>query len=187
MSVTNRLSEPLNSTISFIPCRNGSTNLLSSYALDGKAYTIYFFLGDLPARATTEMTGQVCSQAQNCIGSVYTFSSNLEVREGEHCGNCVDQRAAGLLSGAQIPITGMLLSVAKDTSTPELSSLEPDGVQTYLDQQLQWLAFDVSNLNPFISNPYDQLTMTLTSFLKRIPQELALTFRSLFRERGSLS
>ncbi|KFY12493.1 hypothetical protein V491_06774 [Pseudogymnoascus sp. VKM F-3775] len=112
------------------------------YALNGKAYTTYFFLGDLPAGATTKMTDQVRSQARNCIGSMYTFSSNLEVREGEHCGNCVDQRAAGLLSGAQIPITGMLLSVAKDTSTPELSSLEPDGVQTYLDQQLQWLAFD---------------------------------------------
>jgi hypothetical protein len=59
------------------------------------------------------------------------------------CRNCAAQKKAGVLSTAQFPITSALLSTAKSPEIPELQSLEPEGVESYLTMNLHWRAVEV--------------------------------------------
>src|SRR3954469_11508217 len=114
---------------------------LHRYALNGRPYTLHFYFGNPPSGEV-----RAYSQAPNHVGSVYTFSSQLEVAEGSSsggCRNCAEQKKNGVLSTAQVPITSALLSTAKNPDIPQLQSLEPQGVENYLTTNLQWIAVQV--------------------------------------------
>ncbi|KAH0556698.1 hypothetical protein GP486_005511, partial [Trichoglossum hirsutum] len=102
------------------------------YGLNGKAYTIHFFIG-----VTDDEIG-ILSRHPNHVGSVYTFSSNLEPRSNAGCDNCEEQKASGVLSKAQIHITSVLLGHALNPGIHGISSLVPDDVKGYLTAQLNW-------------------------------------------------
>jgi tyrosinase len=81
------------------------------------------------------------------VGSVYTFSSSLELRDtATQCGNCLAQKKQGILSTAQVPITSALLSHARNPDIPALNSLEPEAVENYLVEHLTWRAVAVNFL-----------------------------------------
>ena len=123
---------PFTSDLELIAC--------TRYALNGSPYTIHFFLGDAPAGAASTY-----ARADNHIGCVYTFSSRLEheAPESAGCQNCAAQKKKGVLSTAQVPITSPLLSTAKNPQIPQLQSLEPEGVESYLTANLHWRAVEV--------------------------------------------
>lgn len=118
--------------------------LFSSYGLNGKPYTIHFFLGPVDGEPS------VYSQHPNRIGILYTFSSKHEVSHDAagdakpKCENCADQKAAGVLSRGQIVLTRALLKVASDPSIPDINTLESEDVNSYLARNLIWRAVDVS-------------------------------------------
>jgi tyrosinase len=89
------------------------------YALQGRPYTIHFFLG-APSGDLAPL-----SQHLNHIGSIYTFSNAAELRAASHCPNCIAQRTSGVLSKAQIHITSVLLAHALDERRDGISSLVP--------------------------------------------------------------
>jgi tyrosinase len=127
---------------------------LYSYALNGASYYINFFLGAPPADTDDFLPTDAY------VGSVYTFSSNLEPEgtSAGHCHNCLDQRSHGVLSTAQIPLTKAILRLAKDPNNSELQSMEAHEVERYLERNLEWrgtvaievcigcLVFDISPL-----------------------------------------
>jgi tyrosinase len=103
------------------------------YGLGGRAYTIHFFIGAPPAEVSSY------SQHTNHIGSVYTFSSPVELQNESHCENCIAQKASGVLSKAQIPITSVLLNHALDENRHAIETLKPADVNHYLISQLEWV------------------------------------------------
>lgn len=123
---------------------NNHPPFVLSYGLNGKPYTIHFFLGPVNGEPS------VYSHHPNRIGILYTFSSRVEVSQDAggdakpKCGNCADQKAAGVLSRGQIVLTRALLKVASNPSIPNITSLEPEHVISYLAQNLNWRAVDVS-------------------------------------------
>ncbi|KAL4862058.1 common central domain of tyrosinase-domain-containing protein [Aspergillus spectabilis] len=90
------------------------------YALDGAPYHIHFSLGIPPPDADAFW------RADNYIGSIYTFSSNLE--------------PSGVLSTAQIPLTSAILQAAKYPNKSGLHTMEPGEVEPYLESNLTWRA-----------------------------------------------
>ncbi|KAF8534625.1 common central domain of tyrosinase-domain-containing protein [Trichophaea hybrida] len=118
------------------------------YALNGKAYTIHFFLGDADGEVVP------LSKHHNHIGSVYTFSSRLEINGNDipGCDNCKKQKSRGTLSTAQVPLTNVLLRHAKDQARKGLETLLPDHVETYLAKNLKWKVTEVSKSGILLSS-----------------------------------
>ena len=79
------------------------------------------------------------------VGTVYTFSSQLELEGQGNCQNCVEQRKAGILSRAQLILTEKLINQANDTTVQEINSLEPDEVEDYLTKHLSWKIVETEN------------------------------------------
>ncbi|KAJ2985275.1 hypothetical protein NUW58_g5624 [Xylaria curta] len=97
------------------------------YALEGCAYTIYFFLSK-----TQKLT------RENCVGSVYTFSSRIpETPNATGCSACQEQKNNGVLSAAHVPITHCL-SACYLRANSGLTSLNLREVDTYVQQRLHW-------------------------------------------------
>lgn len=48
-----------------------------------------------------------------------------------------------MLSTAQVPITSTLLHTAKNIAIPDLTSLNPEGVENYLTQNMTWRAVEI--------------------------------------------
>jgi tyrosinase len=81
------------------------------------------------------------ASADSYIGSIYTFSSSLEeTGMTAACHNCLEQKKEGVLSTGQIPITNVILACAKDPSRPDLGSMDPEEVESYLEKNLSWRA-----------------------------------------------
>lgn len=59
--------------------------------------------------------------------------------------SCRQQKEAGTLSRAQVPLSLPLLSHAQDPSIPEFTSLLPDSVREYLQKNLTWKAMSNSS------------------------------------------
>lgn len=107
------------------------------YALNGRPYTIHFFLGSADRDEVT-----VLNKHPNHVGSVYTFSMDLEARrsyDNSGCGNCEEQKKAGTLAQAQIHLTSVLLRHVMDENRP-LESLVEEEVERYLVEKLEWKA-----------------------------------------------
>lgn len=72
---------------------------------------------------------------------MYTFGSKLEdSTNATRCGNCLDQRSEGILSTSQVPLTEAILHSVKYPGIPDLHTMEPDEVETYLETHLVWRA-----------------------------------------------
>ncbi|KAL2845414.1 common central domain of tyrosinase-domain-containing protein [Aspergillus pseudoustus] len=108
------------------------------YALQGTPYHIHFFLGTPPP---AEGDDSFSHAEETYIGNVYTFSSNLEPdANGSQCHNCLEQKSAGVLSTAQIPLTSAILKAAKQPDKTGLHSILPEEVESYLASYLTWRA-----------------------------------------------
>jgi tyrosinase len=106
------------------------------YALGGTPYTIHFFLGVVDEVIQT--FHKLITHHPNHIGSVFTFSSGVELNNNTGCQNCIDQRKAGRLSKAQIPITSVLLKHAGNPAISAISKIIPGQVEDYLTKNLHW-------------------------------------------------
>ncbi|KAJ5267299.1 hypothetical protein N7478_010107 [Penicillium angulare] len=103
------------------------------YALDGYPYKIKFFL-------------HVDDQNDIPLGEVYNFSTPLDLG----CGNCSTQKAQGVLSKAQVPITLHLHELVRErySGIPSLRSfsytpdeepgLQPNFISNFLEGALIW-------------------------------------------------
>ena len=108
------------------------------YALQGRAYTILFFIGDPPENVATYRTHA------NYVGSVYTFSSPIVGADGAvGCDNCKKQASAGILSKAQVPLTVPLMIQAERNPRFVSGPLEPDDVKQVLQVGLKWVFVEI--------------------------------------------
>jgi len=106
------------------------------YALNGRAYSILFFLGDPPQ----SLSGY--RDHENFVGIVYTFSTPVVDANGNaNCGSCANQKASKVLSKAQIPLTLPLLaklSTHPATGATPIGNVDPATVELILSRLLQW-------------------------------------------------
>ncbi|KAF3015587.1 hypothetical protein E8E14_008401 [Neopestalotiopsis sp. 37M] len=110
-------------------------------ALNGNPYTIHFFLGDVDS-SDVASTNNYATHPKH-VGSVYNFSTPLgpsEPGQPPSCENCVQQRDAGMLSLAQIPLTIPLYHEAASPTNDEINHLGTSEVEQYLTSQLNWIA-----------------------------------------------
>jgi hypothetical protein len=69
----------------------------------------------------------------------------MDIGEGEtQCSNCTNQKDAGVLSKAQVPITIPLLRLALDDGVDQINHLGSREVTPYLIQKLHWRTVTVS-------------------------------------------
>jgi tyrosinase len=100
------------------------------YALDGRAYTIEFYLGGPPGKPETHFA------RENYVGQVYTFGGGARNLEAS-CSNCKTQAEKGILSCGQVPLTIQLLHHSLD-DVHEHSIKDFNGVEEYLTKNLSW-------------------------------------------------
>jgi hypothetical protein len=114
-----------------------------SYALNGRPYTIHFFLGSPPADSEV---GTQFHKHPSHVGMVYTFSTQIanEDDSSGRCANCAKQKTAGILSRAQLHLTSPLVKHALDSERVHIRNLTREQVAGYLKDMLQWKAVDVS-------------------------------------------
>lgn len=109
------------------------------YALGGKSYTLHFFVGTVPD-ALPE--GATYNDLASHVGSIYTFSSSLELTGRGKCQSCIDQKKAGVLSKGQIVLTTKLIGQANNPDIRDINSLNRDEVERYLTDNLRWTAVE---------------------------------------------
>ncbi|KAI4209158.1 MAG: hypothetical protein LQ351_007874 [Letrouitia transgressa] len=110
------------------------------YALNGKAYSILFYIGEPTVPFSAAKTDP------HYLGSVYTFGAPVLSADGQTtCDNCGRQKAAKKLSKAQIPLTLPLIRRVQPISTgafgipaTPLGPLDPNAVERVLDVGLVW-------------------------------------------------
>lgn len=91
----------------------------------------------------------MASSHPNYIGSVNTFSFRAVSEDGTVlCSNCTSNKDEGALSTAQIVLTVPLYLITTDqrpgiAATGGLRDLQPDSVEAYLTDNLQWRAVSV--------------------------------------------
>ena len=125
------------------------------YALNGRAYAILFFIGELP-EDLSQYRG-----SDSFVGAVYTFSSPVETDDGSvACANCAEQMSEKELSKAQIAITLPLLAIAgqgreggPSEGAPEgavpgvgLGALDPETTEPFLRVGLQWKFVEIGGI-----------------------------------------
>lgn len=116
-----------------------TANQTCRYGLGGKSYTLHFFTGPVPDSLPEDCTYQ---DLPSYVGSVYTFSSALELNGRGACQNCVDQRKAGVLSRAQVVLTTKLISQANNPDITDINSMHHEEVERYLVKHLEWKAVE---------------------------------------------
>ncbi|KAK1514600.1 uncharacterized protein CCOS01_13881 [Colletotrichum costaricense] len=113
------------------------------FALNGRSYAVHFFVkGDVPSSPSEYRA------ALNHVGSIHTFSTDYWTAgntNGVDCQNCQGQQAEGVVAKAQVPITLELLfrAVSDGNAWADLTSLEPDHIEKYLEQHLKWVVVAV--------------------------------------------
>ncbi|RSL54058.1 hypothetical protein CEP51_014774 [Fusarium floridanum] len=95
------------------------------YCLDGKSYTLLFFLGEVDHTAPYD-------QQKNLVGSIFTFSTALK-EDAITCKNCYEQKRANVLSRAQVPLTRAVPIEHRETSATAMS---------YFQKYLKWTAIN---------------------------------------------
>ena len=106
------------------------------YALNGVPYKIFLFIGHPIQDRTASF------EMEYYVGSVYTFSSNINRPAEGQCQNCLNQKQQGILSSATIPITDALTSRVGQNGDG-LVSLRPEDVLNYLESRpLKFLVAD---------------------------------------------
>lgn len=104
--------------------------LYDRYALNGRSYTIEFYLGGPENQPKTHY------EPQNLVGRVYTFGGGMRSSEAA-CGNCKKQSDAGVMSCGQVPLTIELLHHALDhVHDHPIGSFNE--VEDYLKLHLRW-------------------------------------------------
>ena len=127
------------------PNLNGKENdyiinvIYDRYGLGGKPYSVHFFIGHAPDELPDGTTYQ---DFPGYVGTVYTFSSPLELTGQGVCQSCIEQRKAEVLSRAQVILTTKLIGQAKNPEIQEINSLEPGEVEEYLSKHLTWKAIE---------------------------------------------
>lgn len=115
------------------------------YALNGFAFTIRFFIGQVP-----DGHHSTIAQALTQVGEIYNFSDPVEMdRSG--CENCKKNMAEKLKTTGQIPLTNALLTRFKQQIPHEndagehsvLKSMTPEDVVPFLKQHFHWRVTDV--------------------------------------------
>lgn len=101
------------------------------YALNGRSYTIKFWLGGEPGDIDS-----IVGDAQNLVGQIYVFAGASADAGG--CENCHNQRDNKVLSRAQVPISIPVISQALDEKYRHLGSTQRDEVEAYLESHLHW-------------------------------------------------
>ncbi|KAK1639251.1 hypothetical protein BDP81DRAFT_345584 [Colletotrichum phormii] len=113
------------------------------FALNGRSYAVHFFVkGDIPSEPSQYRA------SPSHIGSIHTFSTDYWTAgntNGVDCQNCQNQQKKGVKAKAQVPITLELLfrAVSRNNAWSDLTSLEPDHVEKYLEQHLKWVVVAV--------------------------------------------
>lgn len=79
---------------------------------------------------------------ESYVGTIYTFSSTLELEGEGTCESCVEQRKASLLSKAQLVLTTKLIDDAHDHNNQEIEDLTTGAVDRYLTKHLTWKAVE---------------------------------------------
>lgn len=150
------MHQPLNCTPGIHPEPDATEYIITdrradprkSYALQGDAYTISFYLG-LDSEMGVLPPGGMPSSHPNYIGSVNTFSFRAVGENGTViCNNCTTQQGQGALSTAQIVLTVPLFLITTGqcpsaANTDGLRDMQPDSVEAYLAEHLQWRAVSV--------------------------------------------
>ncbi|EFW99188.1 tyrosinase central domain containing protein [Grosmannia clavigera kw1407] len=93
------------------------------YCLNGKSYSLLFFLGDVDPEAPY-------NQQKNLVGSIFTFSSALK-EDAITCKNCYEQKRVNVLSRAQVPLTRAVPIQHRENSAAALE---------YFQEHLKWTA-----------------------------------------------
>lgn len=125
-----------------IPCKSILT--CHRFALDGLAYTITFFLGDVPDHTAYDFADDL-----SAIACVYNFSSPVEGRGTDEtgCANCKKQRDEHALFTGQVILTDYLIehiTLGQPQRGLTLTTLDNDEVVAYLKKNLHWRITDVS-------------------------------------------
>ncbi|KAI3542090.1 hypothetical protein CABS02_10548 [Colletotrichum abscissum] len=110
--------------------------LYNRYALGGRSYIIYFFLGSNNSNASGNPQDNLWSE--DYIGSIHSFSRNWK-KSGVACANCVKQESIQQLSKGQVPLTLQLLKRAIDEDRwNDIKHLGSDHVLDYVKKNLHW-------------------------------------------------
>lgn len=113
------------------------------FALGGLAYSVTFFLGDVPNHTSYDFADD-----PSAISRVYNFSSPVEGRgiDETGCSNCKKQRDEHALFSGQVILTDYLIeliTLAQPQRGLTLMSLDNDEVVAYLKKNLHWRITDV--------------------------------------------
>lgn len=98
------------------------------YALNGRSYTIRFWLSNEP--------GVLEAENGITVGEVYVFGGITF--DTASCDNCSSQQDDKVLSRAQVPLTIPILSQALKEDYAHIGSANHDEVETYLEHHLHW-------------------------------------------------
>ena len=102
------------------------------YALNGRSYSILFFITDVPSPLGDYR------HSQSFLGEVYTFSAPLLSDGKTACDNCAKQQQGSILSGAHIPITLPLLQMVQTEGHPLApGAWNPEVLSEFLKRNLK--------------------------------------------------
>ena len=118
------------------------------YALNGRAYSILFYIGD-PTQSFSASKSD-----PHFVGAVYTFSAPFVSADGRTtCDNCGKQQADKVLSKAQIPLTLPLIRRVEPfragfsgIPATQLGLLDRDQVERVLRVGLKWYFVAIGGL-----------------------------------------
>ncbi|KAK1689535.1 common central domain of tyrosinase-domain-containing protein [Colletotrichum godetiae] len=110
--------------------------LYNRYALGGRSFIIYFFLGTDNRKASGRPEDNLWSE--DYIGSIHSFSRNWK-KSGVACANCTKQQSVQQLSKGQVPLTLQLLKRAIDEDKwTDIKHLGAEHVLEYVKKNLHW-------------------------------------------------
>ncbi|KAG0641703.1 tyrosinase precursor [Tuber brumale] len=95
----------------------------------GGSFNIHILLGEFNSDPTQR------AYDDNLVGTFSVFANDPETTGCEKCQNEAEE---GLVVTGSIPLTGALLDRIPKSSIPELNSLEPEAVISYLQSNLHW-------------------------------------------------
>ncbi|KAF2501891.1 Di-copper centre-containing protein [Lophium mytilinum] len=112
------------------------------FALEGRPYSITFFLGDVPSTSAYDFADDLTA-----IGRVYNFSSEVEGRgvDESGCASCKELRDENALSSGQVILTDYLIeriTLGEAQRGLTLGSLDQVEVIEYLRKNLHWRITD---------------------------------------------
>lgn len=140
------------------------------FALNGRPYSITFFLGDVPENSAYDFSDDTAA-----ISRVYNFSSEVEGRgvDESGCENCKQQQDEHALYSGQVILTDYLIeriTLGEAQRGLTLTCLDEEEVVAYLKINLHWVITDVGlslEVLPDIANMVGDRSIT-TLFQRKI-------------------